>query len=429
MAVVDGKRPWYQALVLRKQAAEASAGETVSGVVTTGLVEGLSFAVNAANVGFLTPVCNGLEELFAAVKGATAAREDLIDLLSYCVLILSIVLNQALLAGLPEQIKQALRDVEARIKDINNSARLFDTKTGCSLPCRRLRLHARDREEIQGHRACLKEILELATQATVLDTNAVARDTRDIVVGMVQGPPAPELAKVPRSALPLPTNYVARTLLLDDVITAATAADSRRIPHVLFGMGGSGKTALASALVVDERILKHFRRGVFWVSIGQSYNLVDLLERLAARMIVDHAGPVEFSSEEEGVRRLTDWVAKDPQPRLLVLDDVWESRVVDALRNTGLKLLVTTRIRDLVAADAVSKEVGNMTKAEARDLLRRQSGAVDLPVAEANQVSEGPSVRNSKRRAYARRVGCPFPLIAPAGHWLSLALLSSALPE
>ena len=384
--VIDDNRPWYEALVLRKQAAEAHAGETASRVVTSQIVDGFSFLVNAVNVDLLRPVCFGLQELFAAVEGATAAREELIDLLGYCVSITSVVLNQALLAELPGHITRALRDVEAEIKAINDSARLFDTKTGCSLPCRRLRLHAKDREEIQGHKARLQEILDLTAQATVLDTNAVVHQTQDDVAAMLKGPPAPGLARVPTSAPPLPKCYVPRTSLLDDVATLTMAADHVDTPHALFGMGGSGKTVLASAVVAHERIRKHFRRGVFWIKVGQGCNLVDLLERLASRVMVDPAGPIEFSSEEEGIQRLTAWIKKDPQPRLVVLDDVWESDVVEALRCTGLKLLVTTRVRDVVGEKERCTEVGDLTRAEARDLLLKQSGAVNLPEAEWEKV-------------------------------------------
>lgn len=391
-AAVDGKRPWYEALVLQKREAEASAGQTASEVVTLGVVECFSFVVNAVNVDLLKPVCVGLEKLFGAVEGATDAREELIELLSYCVRVVSIVLNQALLADLPAHIKEALEGVEARIEDINNSGRLFDA-TGCSLPCRRLRRHARDRAEIDGHKTRLKEIVELATQATIFDLHghtseikSTARATHDIVVGIAQGPPAPEKARVPTSAPPPPKSYVKRTSLLDKVVAVATAADGLDAPHVLFGMGGSGKTALASALVSDDRVLKHFRRGVFWISVGPTYNTKDILERLAARMIVDHAGPVELDSEDAGIQRLTAWARKDPLPRLVVLDDVWESDVVDALQHTGLKLLVTTRVRDVVAAEGGHTDIGDMTKPEARDLLRKQSGAVNIPEAEANTV-------------------------------------------
>ena len=381
---MDGERPWYEALVLRGQEAEASAGEQI----TLRVAEGFSLAVNAVNVDLLKPICMGLQELFAAIKGATAAREELISLLSNCVSIANIVLSQALLADLPKHITDALHQVEDEIKAINSSAQLFDRKTGSCLPCRRLRLHARDRGEIQERKARLKEILELATQAAVFDNAAVGREVLTTATSLAQGPPAPDMAEVPALARSLPTSYVARTSMVDGLVATTTvAADGMgAAPHVLCGMGGSGKTTLAKALVSDHRIRKHFRRGVFWINVGQSPDLVDLLQTLARGMIVDPRGPVSFSSEEEGIHRLTAWVAKDPSPRLVVLDDVLEADAVNALRRTGLKLLVTTRVRAAVATEGGYTEVGNMTKAEAIALLKKQSGAVHLPEAEANKV-------------------------------------------
>lgn len=355
-------------------------------MIAAHIVDGLSFLVNAVNVDVLRPVCFGLQALFAAVEGATVAREELIDVLGYCVWVTSIVLDHALLADLPEHIIRALRDVEAEIEAINGSARLFDTNTGCGLPCRRLRLHAKDRQEIQERKVRLKEILDLATTAAVVDINVVVRQTRAGVAAIGQGPSAPGMARKPTFALPLPRCYVARTSLLDNAVNLIMSAENLGAPHALFGMGGSGKTVLASALVSDDRIRKHFRRGVFWINVGQSSNLVGLLQTLASRVMVDPAGPIEFSSEEEGIQRLAAWTAKDPRPRLVVLDDVWESDVVNALRHAGLKLLVTTRVRDVVGEEGRCTEVGDLTKTEAYDLLRKQSGAVNLPEAQGNKV-------------------------------------------
>ncbi|CAM9882494.1 unnamed protein product, partial [Ectocarpus sp. 4 AP-2014] len=176
--------------------------------------------------------------------------------------------------------------------------------------------------------------------------------------------------------------YVPRTSLVDDVVMLTMSADNLAAPHALFGMGGSGKTVLASAVVSDDRIRNYFRRGVFWIKVGLDCNLVDLLERLAAEMVVDLAGAIEFDGKDNGIQRLTSWIRRDPQPRLVVLDDVWESDIVNALRHTGLTLLVTTRIRDVVIEEGRCTEVGVLTNEEARDLLLKQSGAVNVPEAE-----------------------------------------------
>lgn len=70
----------------------------------------------------------------------------------------------------------------------------------------------------------------------------------------------------------------------------------------------------------------------------------------------------------------------------MVLDDVWESDIVNALRHTGLTLLVTTRMRDVVMEEGRGTEVGILTNEEAHDLLLKQSGAVDVPEAEGRKV-------------------------------------------
>lgn len=392
--VIDSNRPWYEALVLRKQAAEASGGKTVSGLITSLATGGLSFVVNAVNVDLLKPVCVGLQELFAAVKGATAAREELISLLSYCVSITTIVLNQALLADLPVHIKSAIRGVEAEIKGINGNARLFDTNTGCSLPCRRLRLHARDREEIQKHKVRLQEILELATQAAGFDTNAVVHETAATVESVqvaldtiMQKPPAPGMAKVPMSTLALPSSYVERTSLVSVVVSHLTAAHAAGAPYVLIGMGGGGKTVLASSVVRTKEIRERYRQGIFWVRVGRGGKdqLQALFAGLAREVSVAPRVPHQFNSVDEVIQHLTQ-VAVDTLPRLVVLDDVWEREVVDALQPTGLQLLMTTRRSSVVAVEGGRTVVGNMENGEARELLKSKSGAVALPETEANKV-------------------------------------------
>lgn len=76
-------------------------------------------------------------------------------------------------------------------------------------------------------------------------------------------------------------------------------------------------------------------------------------------------------------------VAKRHPSRLVDLDDVWEREVVDTLQATGLQLLVTTRHSSVVAVSGGRTVVGNMDKAGACELLKKKSGAVALPAAEA----------------------------------------------
>lgn len=200
--------------------------------------------------------------------------------------------------------------------------------------------------------------------------------------GSSRRPPVPDMAAAPAAALALPASFVVRTSLMSEVVGNLTAANAPRSPYVLQGSGGAGKTVLASAVVRNEEIRKHFGQGIFWLDVGRhgKLKLHALVQRLAREMDVvsenmDDRNDVVRDMALAGARH-------NSVPRLLVLDDVWHEEVVDALRPTGLRILVTTRL----ASVGRNTVVGDMEEGEARELLRKKTGAVALPAQEANQV-------------------------------------------
>lgn len=198
----------------------------------------------------------------------------------------------------------------------------------------------------------------------------------------VAAAPAADTAAAPAVPLALPASYVERNSLISEVVGNLTAANAPRSPYVLQGSAGVGKTVLASALVRNEEVRKRFGRGIFWFDVGHHGNLKlpALVQRLAREMDVVSEN---MGGLDDCVRDIAFAVARDNSvPRLLVLDDVWHEEVVDALRPTGLQILVTTRL----ASVGRGMIVGDMEDGEARELLRKKSGAVALPAPEANQV-------------------------------------------
>ncbi|CAM9102671.1 unnamed protein product, partial [Sphacelaria rigidula] len=177
---------------------------------------------------------------------------------------------------------------------------------------------------------------------------------------------------------------------VSEIVSHLTAPDASSTPYALFGMGGAGKTTLASSVVRNPDVRKHFQGGIFWLTVGRGgeSQLLALLEGLAAKVIVSPTGLRDFNSEEEVVRSLTAAISEDKLPRLVVVDDVWQQDIVDILRLTGLRLLVTTRVRAVVAMDGGCTEVGSVSLVEARQLLKSKSGAVALPEREADKVAE-----------------------------------------
>lgn len=77
---------------------------------------------------------------------------------------------------------------------------------------------------------------------------------------------------------PLPSRFVARA----DVFDAVRAHVLSHAVVALVGMGGAGKTVLASAVAHDPAVQAAFPDGIAWVDAGQQAAPVQLQERLAA---------------------------------------------------------------------------------------------------------------------------------------------------
>lgn len=203
--------------------------------------------------------------------------------------------------------------------------------------------------------------------------------------GQLLPPPLPDMAAVPAGALTLPRSYVERSGV-QEIVDDLNDPDKARAPYTVVGMGGSGKTVLASAVVREPRVREYFRGGIFWMRVGKGAkdSLLPLLQGLAREMGAGptdtlHGVPDTFDSLEHVKQHLTAVASTGTSPRLVVLDDVWEREIVDALLPSGLKMLVTTRDRSVVAVGGGRLNLGDMTQDESMKLLLRTSMAVGEP--------------------------------------------------
>jgi NB-ARC domain/WD domain, G-beta repeat len=106
------------------------------------------------------------------------------------------------------------------------------------------------------------------------------------------------------------------------------------------GMGGIGKSVLAAALAHDPEVRLAFPDGIYWLTIGQKPNLLDLQSQLLRRL----TGAKETSAtEQEAKDALRE--AFEGKAVLLVLDDAWTIDHADAFSVTAApgRLLITTR--------------------------------------------------------------------------------------
>ncbi|KAJ0524319.1 putative P-loop containing nucleoside triphosphate hydrolase, leucine-rich repeat domain superfamily [Helianthus annuus] len=150
--------------------------------------------------------------------------------------------------------------------------------------------------------------------------------------------------------------------------------DQKKVVVVsIVGMGGIGKTTLATKVFNDGYVKHHFHVRI-WVTVSQKYNKRDVLIQIleSVRCQLD----LEQSSES----RLCELVHKHLMGKkyLIVIDDIWHVETWDALKlffphyNTGSRILLTSRLTE-VAMHANSNgyihHLGCLNKQKSWELL------------------------------------------------------------
>lgn len=130
-----------------------------------------------------------------------------------------------------------------------------------------------------------------------------------------------------------PINVVRELLLRNDV----NRVDVR-------GMGGIGKTTLASALCNDPQIQGFFENNIVFITVTESPNMMELLNIIWDK-ITKSTRPI-FQSIEDARNQLQKFLSVNaPRPTLVVLNDVWSKLDLENLwfKAEGYKTMLTTR--------------------------------------------------------------------------------------
>jgi hypothetical protein len=136
-------------------------------------------------------------------------------------------------------------------------------------------------------------------------------------------------------------------------------------------MGGIGKSVLARALCEDSEVQATFPDGILWTTLGQEVTPSELLSKLRAWIealggIVSETAPTMERLQAILAQRLTERAC------LLIVDDVWRRRDVEAFQVGGpqCRLLITTRDAEIAAGlGARLQSVNVMAQEEALALL------------------------------------------------------------
>ncbi|CAM9937884.1 unnamed protein product [Ectocarpus sp. 8 AP-2014] len=327
--------------------------------------------LDIASVGPLVPVCQAFKALIEAAEGAAKSQDKLQRLVSRCAFLTTVLIQYHRAVGPLAQVQKPMKDF---IVTTNNLA-AFAAKWAKG-----------------GKRRAFGELHGITNDIALVD----GLEHHQLLLAMhghLRPPTLPDMAAVPRGAISLTDAHVSRPSLLERAVDYLTNTARGDAPCVLTGMAGAGKSVLASAVVRDEKVREHFSAGMFWWRVGRDAKdqLHEWLEGLVLRVASSsRTTPPVLGSVEEVTRYLKAFCADAVSPHLVVLDDVWEREVVDALQLAGLQLLVTTRDRSVVSMPGGCVEVGDMEEDEALEVLRVGCGApknLELPRLQALQVT------------------------------------------
>ncbi|KAK4590529.1 hypothetical protein RGQ29_020900 [Quercus rubra] len=122
----------------------------------------------------------------------------------------------------------------------------------------------------------------------------------------------------------------------------------------IVGMGGSGKTTLVANTYNNDDVKKHFDCWA-WITVSQAYELENLLRSLIKEFYESRkeANPADLSSMNYRllVKTLVNYLEK--KVYLLVVDDVWDTNLLDEIKVSiqdsclGSRIILTTRKEDV----------------------------------------------------------------------------------
>ncbi|CAM9436286.1 unnamed protein product, partial [Hapterophycus canaliculatus] len=389
---VEANTPWYEKLGLRCGAMAGNGSDmAVEAVLAVNVVGGL---IDAANQTLLAPVFVLLKGLLGAVQGAAAARGEIVELARYCVGISRCLLEASNMEHMPSTVVVTLGEFKGEMEAVVRFVQSYGIRKGGFR--RKVKSSSRNRRTVAGHKRKLQDLLEAVLAGLAAQTYQRVNEVKAMITDR-DPPPLPDLAEVPREAPIIPPTYVERADLKQQVVQ--DLVDFQRSPsatHCVLGMGGQGKTLLASSVVRDDRVRAAFKNGIFWVPVGrEGKNVALLLEYLAVQLAraptdTPHDCPHRFDGAEEAARYLSAVLENNGLRCLVVLDNVWGVEVVSAFASTGFHVLVTTRQETVVSPvhAGVRTEVGNMSKADALEVLRKSSRASGPLPADAEKVAD-----------------------------------------
>jgi hypothetical protein len=181
---------------------------------------------------------------------------------------------------------------------------------------------------------------------------------------------APSPIGAPFLAPPLPPSFVDRSEVIArlkaDLLAGAPRTGVMRA-SAIHGMAGSGKSLLAAFLAHDKDIRSHFRDGVLWATLGQTPDLLALLNGWL-QALGDFSS--RFTSADAASGQLRTLLQE--KVILLVVDDLWNAADALVFQVGGPNCYTIFTSRELFPARSIGAkqvEIGVMTPDQSLELL------------------------------------------------------------
>ena len=163
--------------------------------------------------------------------------------------------------------------------------------------------------------------------------------------------------RVPLQMPPLPDHFVERPKYqqaVKELLLCEGTKVGTLVVSAIYGLGGIGKSVLASKLAHDEEIQTRFCDGILWSTLGQSPDILPLLSDWIQALGDYDYKPTSIEGASNQLRTLL-----HDKRVLLVVDDVWNPEHLENFRvgGEGCCVLVTTREAKIPSAHRYNLDV------------------------------------------------------------------------
>ncbi|MFW5766137.1 MAG: NB-ARC domain-containing protein, partial [Coleofasciculus sp.] len=180
----------------------------------------------------------------------------------------------------------------------------------------------------------------------------------------------PKWVGKPFQAPPLPPNFVERSQPRRDVkkllLETGETTPGTLVVSAIYGLGGIGKSVLATALAHDPDIHQRFSDGILWVTLGQQPDILSLLSGWIQALGDYNYKPTTPQAASTHLRTLL-----YDKRSLLVVDDAWKSEDIEPFQVGGSNCRVLVTTREAPVRGAIRYDLDMMSPAEALELLNK----------------------------------------------------------